>query len=61
VRLRDAQRASEAFLRGVNLNPALVTSWSMLESLYRMLGEDRNAATAAERASDFVVVLPYDT
>jgi tetratricopeptide (TPR) repeat protein len=36
--LRDAPRAIDAFLRAVNLNPALVRSWSMLERLYRRTG-----------------------
>ena len=49
--LRDAPRAIDAFLRGVNLNPALATSWSMLERLYRMTGDVKYAATAAERVS----------
>ena len=49
--LRDAPRAIDAFLRGVEINPALATSWSMLEHLYRMTGDVRNAATAAERVS----------
>src|SRR5215472_2320878 len=47
--LRDAPRAIDAFLRGVDINPALVTSWSMLERLYRVMGDKRNAAIAAER------------
>lgn len=47
VGLRDAPRAIEAFLRGVNLNPALPASWSMLEGLYRLTGQAENAATAA--------------
>ena len=51
VSLRDARNAIDAFLRGVNLNPALLTSWSMLEHLYRMSGEEKNAAAAAERVS----------
>ena len=38
VTLRDAPRAIDAFLRAVNINPALATSWSMLERLYRMTG-----------------------
>jgi len=33
VTLRDAPRAIEAFLRAVNINPALRSSWSMLEGL----------------------------
>jgi tetratricopeptide (TPR) repeat protein len=49
--LRDAPRAIDAFLRAVNLNPALVASWSMLERLYRMTGQGTNAATAAEHVS----------
>ena len=47
VAQRDAPRAIDAFLRAVNLNPALPASWSMLERLYRMTGEAANAATAA--------------
>jgi tetratricopeptide (TPR) repeat protein len=31
----------------VNINPALAASWSMLERLYSMTGEVKNAATAA--------------
>ena len=49
--LRDAPRAIEAFLRGVDINPALANSWSMLERLFRMTGDARNAAAAAERIS----------
>jgi Flp pilus assembly protein TadD len=49
--LRDAPRAIDAFLRGVEINQALVTSWSMLERVYRLTGDERNAATAAERVS----------
>jgi len=45
--LRDAPRAIDAFLQAVNLNPALAASWSMLEKLYRMTGDARNAAMAA--------------
>jgi tetratricopeptide (TPR) repeat protein len=47
--LRDAPRAIEAFLRAVNLNPALAASWSMLERLYRLSGDITNAALAAEQ------------
>jgi len=49
--LRDAPRAIDAFLRAVDINPALATSWSMLERLYCMTGDVRNAATASERIS----------
>jgi tetratricopeptide (TPR) repeat protein len=44
---KDAPAAIEAFLTGVNINPALPQSWSMLQGLYRMRGEDENAAMAA--------------
>jgi tetratricopeptide (TPR) repeat protein len=47
VARKDAARAIDAFLRGVNINPALPASWSMLESLYRMTGARENAATAS--------------
>ena len=47
VVLKDAPRAIDAFLRGVNINPALPASWSMLQSLYRMTGNAENADIAA--------------
>jgi tetratricopeptide (TPR) repeat protein len=48
VMMRDAPRAIEAFLRGVNINPALPASWSLLEGLYRLTGDTKNAATALQ-------------
>jgi tetratricopeptide (TPR) repeat protein len=45
--LRDTTHAIEAFQRGVNINPALPTSWTMLERLYRLTGDLENAAAAA--------------
>jgi tetratricopeptide (TPR) repeat protein len=47
VALRQAREAIEAFLRAVNINPALPASWSMLERLYKMTGDASNAAAAA--------------
>src|SRR5215469_9261005 len=47
--LRDAPRAIDAFLRGVYLNPALVASWTMLERLYKMTGDTKNAAMAVQQ------------
>jgi predicted Zn-dependent protease len=47
VALRDAPHAVESFLVAVNINPALPASWSMLEGLYRLVGDAGNAATAA--------------
>ena len=49
--LRDAPRAIDAFLRAVDINPALATSWIMLERLYRLAEDEGNTATAAERVS----------
>jgi tetratricopeptide (TPR) repeat protein len=51
VALRDAPKAIDAFLRGVNINPALPSSWSMLQTLYRMSRDEKNAATAAEHVA----------
>ncbi len=47
VALKQAPQAIEAFLRGVNANPALPASWHMLEGLYRMTGQAADAAKAA--------------
>ena len=47
VALQDAPRAIEAYRRAVELNTTLSATWSMLEGLYRMLGDARNAAFAA--------------
>jgi tetratricopeptide (TPR) repeat protein len=49
--MRDAPRAIDAFRRGVNINPALTASWSMLERLYRMTADAKNAALAAEQVA----------
>src|ERR1700687_3364951 len=56
VVLRDAPRAIDAFLRGVNINPALPASWSMLEGLYRMTGQTENAGTAAAHVATLKVL-----
>jgi len=47
VALKQAPKAIEAFLRAVNINPALPASWSMLEGLFRMTRQAENAAEAA--------------
>jgi tetratricopeptide (TPR) repeat protein len=47
VVMKNAPAAIDAFLRGVNINPALPASWGMLEGLYRMSGDPHNAGTAA--------------
>ena len=51
VTLRDAAKAIEAYLQGVNINPALPASWGKLETLYRMVGDPINAAKAAEHVA----------
>jgi tetratricopeptide (TPR) repeat protein len=51
VALRDAPRAIDAFLRAVNINPALPASWKTLQGLYRMTGDAGNAATAADHVA----------
>ena len=51
VVLEDAPRAIEAYLRAVNINPALPASWSKLESLYRMVGDPANAGTATDHVA----------
>ena len=47
VALKQAPQAIDAFLRGVQINPALPASWSMLEGLFRMTRQAENAAEAA--------------
>jgi tetratricopeptide (TPR) repeat protein len=58
VALRDAPRAIEAFLKAVNLNPALPASWSTLQALYRMTGQAENAATAAAHVATLTKLPP---
>jgi tetratricopeptide (TPR) repeat protein len=47
VALKRAPQAIDAFQTGVNMNPALPASWSMLEGLYRLTGQTARAADAA--------------
>jgi tetratricopeptide (TPR) repeat protein len=51
VALRSADPAIQAFLRAVNLNPALPASWHALQTLFRMTGQAANADTAAAHVS----------
>ena len=51
VALKQAPQAIEAFLRGVNVNPALPASWKMLEGLYHMTGQAANAAQATRHVA----------
>ena len=47
VALKDASKAIESLLLAVNINPALPVSWRMLEGVYGIAGDRKNAATAA--------------
>jgi tetratricopeptide (TPR) repeat protein len=47
VALKDAQNAIASLLRAVSINPALPMSWRMLQGVYRLNGDEENAATAA--------------
>ncbi len=47
VARKDAPHAIDALLRAVNINPALPISWRMLEGVYRLTGDTKNAVTAA--------------
>jgi tetratricopeptide (TPR) repeat protein len=58
VDLRQAPEAIQAFLTAVNLNHALPGSWAMLEGLYRMTGETRNAGMAAAHVATLRKVPP---
>jgi tetratricopeptide (TPR) repeat protein len=51
VELRQAPQAIESFLKAVHLNHALPGSWEMLEGLYRMQGDQKNAATAGSHVA----------
>ncbi len=48
VALKDAPRAIEAYLAAVQINAALPATWNMLEGLYRLTGDAKNAALAAQ-------------
>ena len=51
VALRQAPAAIAAFRQGVQINPALPGSWSMLEGLYRMTAQEQRAAEAAAQVA----------
>jgi tetratricopeptide (TPR) repeat protein len=58
VARRDAPAAITALLRAVNINPALPMSWSMLEGLYRLVGDAANAATAQAHVATLKALPP---
>ena len=50
VVLKDAPRAIEAYERAVRINPALLATWSLLEGLYQMVGDEEHRQFAAAHA-----------
>jgi tetratricopeptide (TPR) repeat protein len=58
VARKEAPPAIEALLRAVNINPALPMAWRMLEGLYRLTGDPRSAATAAEHGATLRALPP---
>lgn len=58
VVLRDAPQAIDALLRAVNINPALPSSWNLLEGLYRMAGDHANALTASSHVATLKRLAP---
>jgi len=59
VALRDAPGAIDSLLRAVNINPALVAAWQMLAGLYRLVGDQDNAALADNHVA-ILTALPPD-
>jgi len=58
VGLRQAEPAIAAFLRAVNINPALPASWNLLKSLFKMTGQVENAAMAAAHVEKLASLPP---
>jgi len=58
VGLRQAEPAIDAFLRAVNINPALPASWKALAGLYKMTGQTANAATAGAHVEKLAELPP---
>jgi tetratricopeptide (TPR) repeat protein len=58
VGLRQAEPAIAAFLRAVNINPALPASWNLLNGLFKMTGQPENAAMAAAHVEKLASLPP---
>jgi tetratricopeptide (TPR) repeat protein len=58
IDMKQAPQSIEAFLRAVNINHSLPGSWRMLDSLYRMTGQAKNAAMAASHVASLDKVPP---
>ena len=51
VALKEAEPAIEAFLRAVNINPALPASWNALKVLFKMTGRTADAELAGQHVA----------
>src|SRR3981081_2872039 len=58
VVLKDAPGAIEAYERAVQINPALPATWSMLEGLYKMVGDDEHRQVATAHAKKLKSIPP---
>ncbi len=56
--LRAVDTAIEAYLRAVNLNPALPASWMALQALYRAKGDEQNAQIASRHVAKLASLPP---
>jgi tetratricopeptide (TPR) repeat protein len=59
VALKEAEPAIEAFLRAVNINPALPASWNALKILFKMTGRAADADLAGQHVAR-LAILPAD-
>ena len=58
VALKDARRAIVAYEQAVRINAALPDTWSMLEGLYRMVGDEDQRQVAAAHATKLRSIPP---
>src|SRR5882724_12824717 len=58
VAIKEARRAIEAYERAVQINPALPAAWSMLEGLYRMVGDEAHRQVAAAHTRKIKAIPP---
>jgi tetratricopeptide (TPR) repeat protein len=58
VAMKNAAAAIDAYQKAVQVNGALPATWSMLEGLYRMIGDAGNAAVAAAQVATLKGMAP---
>jgi len=61
VALKEAEPAIEAFLKAVNINPALPASWNALKILFNMTGRAADADLAARHVAKLATLPPEVT